>query len=92
MPGGWDRVREMIRENQTAMPVFASAPMLLQESLLFPYLSGAEFMHRFKDAKSGRPPWQPLPASTEQVMHFENVPLFPKGYHVARQSGSLGEV
>ncbi len=30
-----------------------------------------------------------LPA---QVMHFENVPLFPHGYHVARQSGSLGEV
>ena len=71
MPGGWDRVRAMIRENQTAMPVFASAPMLLQESLLFPYLSGAEFMHRFKDAKTGRPPWQPLPASTEQVMHFD---------------------
>jgi len=71
MPGGWDRVREMIRENQTAMPVFASAPMLLQETLLFPYLSGAEFMRRFKEAKLGRPPWQPLPASTEQVMHFE---------------------
>ena len=30
-----------------------------------------------------------LPA---QVMHFENVPLFPKGYHVARQSGSLDEM
>jgi putative endonuclease len=30
-----------------------------------------------------------LPA---QVHHFANVPLFPKGYHVARQSGSLGEV
>jgi hypothetical protein len=71
MPGGWDRVREMIRENQTAMPVFASAPMLLQETLLFPYLSGAEFMRRFKEAKTGRPPWQPLPASTEQVLHFE---------------------
>lgn len=27
-----------------------------------------------------------------QVMHYENVPLFPKGYHVARQSGSLDEV
>jgi hypothetical protein len=71
MPGGWDRVREMIRENQTAMPVFASAPMLLQESLLFPYLSGAEFMRRFKDAKTGRAPWEPLPASTEQVLHYE---------------------
>ena len=30
-----------------------------------------------------------LPA---QVMHFANAPLFPKGYHVARQSGSLDEV
>lgn len=27
-----------------------------------------------------------------QCLHFENVPLFPRGYHVARQSGSLGEV
>ena len=27
-----------------------------------------------------------------QVLHFENVPLFPKGYHVARQSGSLDDV
>jgi putative endonuclease len=27
-----------------------------------------------------------------QVMHFANAPLFPKGYHVARQSGSLKDV
>ena len=27
-----------------------------------------------------------------QCLHFANVPLFPKGYHVARQSGSLPEV
>jgi putative endonuclease len=27
-----------------------------------------------------------------QVLHYENVPLFPEGYYVARQSGSLGEV
>ncbi len=31
----------------------------------------------------------PLPP---QCLHFENVALFPKGYHVARQSGSLDEV
>lgn len=24
-----------------------------------------------------------------QCLHFENIPLFPKNYHVARQSGSL---
>jgi putative endonuclease len=29
-----------------------------------------------------------LPA---QVLHFENVPLFPKGYQVVRQSGSIEE-
>lgn len=27
-----------------------------------------------------------------QVMHYPNAPLFPKGYHVARQSGSLEEM
>lgn len=27
-----------------------------------------------------------------QCMHFENVPLFPKSYHAARQSGSLDQV
>ena len=71
MPGGWDRVRDMIRENQTAMPVFSSAPMLLQETLLFPYLSGAEFVRRFKEARPGQAPYKPLPISTEQVMHIE---------------------
>ena len=30
-----------------------------------------------------------LPA---QCLHFENIPLFPKGYHVARQSGALEQV
>ena len=27
-----------------------------------------------------------------QVMHYPNAPLFPKGYHVARQSGSLEDM
>jgi len=26
-----------------------------------------------------------------QVMHYANAPLFPAGYHIARQSSSLGE-
>ena len=82
MPGGWDRVREMIRENQTAMPIFASAPMLLQESLLFPYLSGAEFIRRYKEAKTGRPPWEPLPASTEQILHYEKYVAGEQPLHV----------
>jgi len=69
MPGGWDRVRQLIRESQSSMPVFAAAPLLLQETLIFPYLSGAEFVRRFKDHYHDRSPLSRLPVSTEQIMH-----------------------
>jgi hypothetical protein len=69
IPGGWDRVRETIRDAQNTMPVFAGAPMIIQETLLFPYLSGAEFMKNFKDRSEGKLPFEDMPVSTEQVMH-----------------------
>jgi hypothetical protein len=71
LQGGWDRVRDLIRDQQSSMPQFSAAPMLIQETLLFPYLSGAEFMRRFKDRKSGSAPFADLPASTEQVLHTD---------------------
>ena len=51
------------------MPVFATAPMVIQESLLFPYLSGAEFVQRFKEKKGKANPFADIPRSTEQVLH-----------------------
>ncbi|MFN8571134.1 MAG: hypothetical protein U0132_03695 [Gemmatimonadaceae bacterium] len=69
LPGGWDRVRQLIRESQSSMPMFAAAPLVLQETLLFPYLSGAEFVKRFKSHFPDQAPFSRLPASTEQVMH-----------------------
>ena len=71
IPGGWGGVRELIREGQEAMPEFAAAPMFLQETLLFPYLSGAEFVRRVKRQRPGKPPYAPFAASTEQVLHPE---------------------
>jgi hypothetical protein len=69
-PGGWDRVREMIRQQQASMPIFNSAPFAIQETLLFPYLSGAEFMRRFEAERPGQSPYNAnLPASTEQILH-----------------------
>jgi hypothetical protein len=69
MPGGWDGVRQMIRESQSAMPMFSAAPMAIQESLLFPYLSGAEFVRRFEMRRPGRSPLlEPMPISTEQIL------------------------
>jgi hypothetical protein len=69
--GGRDRMREMIRENQSAMPVFATAPMVIQESLLFPYLSGADFVQRFKERKGNANPLAAPPRSTEQILHTD---------------------
>ena len=71
LPGGWDNVREMIRSGQASMPKFAAAPTLLQETLLFPYIAGAEFIRQFKRARPGAVPYDPVPASTEQVLHPE---------------------
>ena len=71
LPGGWDRVRQMIRDMQGSMPVFASAPTIFQETLIFPYLTGAEFMRRFKVDAKGESPFSRMPVSTEQLLHPE---------------------
>ncbi|HET9635666.1 MAG TPA: hypothetical protein VFP26_07000 [Gemmatimonadaceae bacterium] len=69
LPGGWDRIREMIRENQGSMPIFASAPKVIQETLIFPYLSGAEFYRNYKERKPGSIIYNDMPVSTEQIIH-----------------------
>jgi len=70
LPGGWEKVRELIRENQGSMPKFAAAPEILQETLLFPYLSGAEFMRRYQDqGHKGMPLGPDMPVSSTQIMH-----------------------
>jgi hypothetical protein len=72
LPGGWDKVRELIRENQGSMPKFAAAPQILQETLLFPYLSGAEFMRRYQDqGHAGMPLGRDMPVSSTQIMHAD---------------------
>ncbi|HEU4746995.1 MAG TPA: hypothetical protein VFS56_00730 [Gemmatimonadaceae bacterium] len=69
LPGGWDRVRELIRESQSSMPIFAAAPIVIQETLIFPYLSGAEFVRNYKERKPGAVLYNDMPASTEQILH-----------------------
>jgi hypothetical protein len=69
MPGGWDRIRDEIRSNQDATPVFSKAPIAIRESLLFPYLSGAEFVRRLAERNAVDSMYANLPASSEQVLH-----------------------
>ena len=69
LEGGWDRVRDAIRESQSSMPIFASAPMAIQESLLFPYLSGAEFIRRFQTQRPNASVLDSMPVSSEQILN-----------------------
>ncbi|MFL5402901.1 MAG: DUF6782 family putative metallopeptidase [Gemmatimonadales bacterium] len=74
-PEFWEMYRDQVQQQQTSMPVFAQAPLIVREALIFPYLAGAEFMHwwagsRWKDSV----PYGPrMPVSTEQI-------LFPDRY------------
>jgi hypothetical protein len=92
LAGAWDQVRQSIRDNQSSMPRFANAPTVLQETLLFPYLSGAEFIRQFKRARPGVSPFVPLAASTEQILHpeklLDSVPDWPVRIELAAPRGA----
>lgn len=66
----WETYREQVRNQQQTMPVFSQAPLVLRESLIFPYLGGAEFMRWWQaNRPSPLPTLAELPTSTEQVLH-----------------------
>jgi hypothetical protein len=71
-PDFWDTYREQVRNQQRTMPVFAKAPLILREGLIFPYLGGAEFMLWWsQNGHAVLPLGSQLPLSTEQVLHPE---------------------
>jgi hypothetical protein len=55
---------------RTQYPALASAPTIIQEALLFPYLRGYSYVAALWEEKGGRPPpfGSELPQSTEQVL------------------------
>jgi len=74
-PDFWDMYRQQVRQQQSSMPVFAKAPLIVREALIFPYLAGAEFMQWWKTSplKDTIPYGPRMPVSTEQI-------LFPDRY------------
>jgi len=73
LPQFWEMYRDQVREQQSAMPVFARAPLVVREALIFPYLDGAEFMHWWttEGPKDTLPYGPRMPVSTEQILHPE---------------------
>jgi hypothetical protein len=74
-PDFWAEYAQQIRGGQASMPVFARAPLVVREALIFPYLAGAEFMHWWESSpfRDSVPYGPRMPVSTEQV-------LFPARY------------
>lgn len=79
-PDFWQNFRLQIRQSQETMEVFQRAPLALREGLIFPYLSGSDFMRWWAAARAGQPlpTVDELPRSTEQVLH-------PERYHAGDQ-------
>lgn len=62
-------VRQAMSRQQQSMPVFAAAPRIIREGLVFPYLAGADFVRWFSRHYPDTVPFGPrLPASTEHIL------------------------
>jgi hypothetical protein len=99
-PEFWENYREQVRLGQQQMPVFARAPLVLREALIFPYVGGAEFMRWWKDTRgTPLPDRDQLPRSTEQVLHPARYPAdapvgvgFADSTMAAQFEDTLGEL
>lgn len=70
MPEFWREFRRSVRDQQSSMPVFGAAPLIIREDLIFPYLAGADFVRWFERTYPDTVPFGArLPQSTEQILH-----------------------
>jgi hypothetical protein len=71
LPNFWE-LRNALGSQQAQMAIFSQAPLWLRETLIFPYLAGAEFVRRFERAHPGQQPFGALmPTSTTQILHAD---------------------
>lgn len=72
MPGFWQEFRRSVRAQQDRMPIFNSAPAIVREGLIFPYLAGADFVRWFaREYRDTVPFGRRLPVSTAHILHPE---------------------
>jgi hypothetical protein len=73
LPEHWFwRQRAAMAQQQAEMPEFSGAPLWLRETLIFPYLAGADFVAWYARTHDHREPFgAAMPVSTEQILHPE---------------------
>jgi hypothetical protein len=77
LPDFCTSIRPALEALKEQYPVLASAPAIIQQSLLFPYVEGACFVLASWQEAEGRPPpfGEYLPQSTEQILDPDRGPL-----------------
>jgi hypothetical protein len=77
VPDFCESVRPALEALRDQYPALASAPAIIQGSLLFPYVEGACFVLASWQDTEGRPPpfGEYLPQSTEQILNPDRGPL-----------------
>jgi hypothetical protein len=66
----WSTFRAELQAQQQGTSLFARAPMVIRETLTFPYVAGANFVRWFDRTHPGKMPFgSAMPVSTEQIMH-----------------------
>ncbi len=80
VPDFSERLGPALEAARMESPTLSTAPLVLQESVLFPYQGGVRFVESLWRERGGRPPpfGPDLPASTEQILH-------PEGFAQGRQ-------
>ncbi len=73
VPDFSERLGPALEAARMESPTLSTAPLVLQESVLFPYQGGVRFVEFLWRERGGRPPpfGPDLPASTEQILHPE---------------------
>jgi hypothetical protein len=74
VPDFSERLGPALEAAQSQSPALTKAPLVLQETVLFPYRGGLGFVEALWKQRGGRPPpfGPDLPSSTEQVLHPEH--------------------
>lgn len=100
IPSFWD-TRSAVAMQQEQMPVFAHAPLWVKQTLIFPYLAGADFVRWFGIHYPGEQPYgKYMPVSSSQILHPEryaahelpvNVTIRPGPGNVLQYDDDLGE-
>ncbi len=66
----WANFKAILRQQQFSGSVFGRAPMVVRESLVFPYVGGTDFVRWFDQTFPGKVPFGArMPLSTEEILH-----------------------